>query len=237
MYVVQLSNNCLSLSIPLPAPCLYLLILLTKNQRKITTMSAPLVTVQLYAESLCPDCINYSTSQLSDLMSSIPEIVDLQVFPYGNAEETGPDDDGSYEFTCQHGDNECYANLLEACAISHYPDVVMDLPTWYPFYECMESSPYNQNRSGDYNTTVAIGCAQELDWVWLDWNLLEGCAGGEEGNELMHKVAQATPEHDYVPWVVVDGVTVPDSGEGYPAGNLVEIVCEAYTGDKPDACL
>ena len=117
------------------------------------------------------------------------------------------------------------------------PDVVMDLPTWYPFYECMESSPYNQNRSGDYNTTVAIGCAQELDWVWLDWNLLEGCAGGEEGNELMHKVAQATPEHDYVPWVVVDGVTVPDSGEGYPAGNLVEIVCEAYTGDKPDACL
>jgi len=116
-------------------------------------------------------------------------------------------------------------------------DVVMDLPTWYPFYECMESSPYNQNRSGDYNTTVAIGCAQELDWVWLDWNLLEGCAGGEEGNELMHKVAQATPEHDYVPWVVVDGVTVPDSGEGYPAGNLVEIVCEAYTGDKPDACL
>jgi len=40
-----------------------------------------LVTVQLYAEALCPDCIAYSSTQLAPLMAAIPQLVTLSVFP------------------------------------------------------------------------------------------------------------------------------------------------------------
>jgi len=49
--------------------------------------------------------------------------------------------------------------------------------------------------------------------------------------------ALSTPNHTYVPWVVVNGETVPDDGSGYPSGDLTDIVCKAYEGDNlPDAC-
>ena len=198
--------------------------------------AAALVKVQLFAEALCPDCINYTTTQLSALMEAVPEIVELQVFPYGNAKETGPDDDGLYDFACQHGENECLGNLFEACAIAHYPGKINDLPEWLPFYECMESSAY-QYMNGEFDTTVVSDCATVADGFALDYDVISECAMGEDGNALMHDIAAATPDHTYVPWVVVDGVTVPDSGNGYPDGDLTEIVCAAYTGEGEWAAL
>ena len=47
-----------------------------------------LVTVQLFAESLCPDCINYAQTSLAPAMSALSPIISLEVYPYGNAEET-----------------------------------------------------------------------------------------------------------------------------------------------------
>ncbi|GMH63889.1 hypothetical protein TL16_g03828 [Triparma laevis f. inornata] len=187
-----------------------------------------LVTVQLFSESLCPDCINYAQTSLAPAMASLSPIISLEVYPYGNAEET-QNADGSWQFDCQHGDNECTANLYEACAIKHFPKVDdNNVPQWYPFFECMESSDYNLNRYRPYNTSVAIGCSDDAG---IDWDTITTCAEGDEGNVLMHGVALATPNHTYVPWVVINGETVPDSGSGYPAGNLTELVCAAYGGD------
>ena len=97
-----------------------------------------------------------------------------------------------------------------------------------------QSSQYNLNRSGPYNTSVAIGCASEAG---LDWDVIKACATGSEGNDLMHSIAEATPDHTYVPWVVINGETVPaDDTGGYPSGNLTELVLEA-AGYKETATL
>ena len=126
-----------------------------------------------------------------------------------------------------------------ACAQSHFPDMDADnIPQWFPFYECMEASTYNKGRYGPYNTTAAIACAEGLFW-----DVISDCAGpypelgsSDDGNPLMQSIADATPEHTYVPWVVVNGDTVPDDGNGYPSGDLTEIVCKAYEGEElPDA--
>ncbi|GMI05947.1 hypothetical protein TrRE_jg9076 [Triparma retinervis] len=194
------------------------------------------VSVQLSMEALCPDCINYSSTQISALMSAVPSIVSLSILPFGNA-SPNPQTGG---WDCQHGVNECIGNMYLACAQSHFPDMDADnIPQWFPFYECMEASTYNKGRYGPYNTTAAIACAEGLFW-----DVISDCAGpypelgsSDDGNPLMQSIADSTPEHTYVPWVVVNGDTVPDDGNGYPSGDLTEIVCKAYEGEElPDAC-
>ena len=41
--------------------------------------------------------------------------------PYGFAETTEVDG-GGYEFSCQHGADECYGNIVQACTIAHTED-------------------------------------------------------------------------------------------------------------------
>jgi interferon gamma-inducible protein 30 len=198
--------------------------------------AAPPVLVDLYSESLCPDCIEYSQTQLSVLMSTIPEIVTLNVYPYGNAKEVA-NADGTYTFTCQHGANECVANMWEACAIANYGNVTDSVPDWFPFFQCMEDT----KRNNPYSERIASACASSNG---LDWSVVTSCAGsdpasgvGAPGNLLMHGIAQKTsalaPPHTFVPWVVVDGTPLTDS-ETYDS--LVDIVCGKYTGTLPAGC-
>jgi interferon gamma-inducible protein 30 len=197
-----------------------------------------LVTVQLSMEALCPDCINYSTSQVSELMAKASSIASLTVLPFGNASPSS----SSEGWDCQHGVNECIGNMYIACAVEHFDESdAENVPAWYPFYECMEASDYNKDRVLAYNTTDAIACA---GMAAIDWNVISECAGenpsvgsADDGNALMKSIMLATPNHTYVPWVVINGETVPDSGQGYPSGDLLTMVCEAYTGDNlPAGC-
>ena len=168
-------------------------------------------------------------------MKDVPSIVDFSILPYGNAE---PSSSGS-GWDCQHGENECIGNMYLACAQEHFSSRVDDVPAWYPFYDCMEASEYNKDRYLAYNTSAAIECA-----AGIDWSVIEECAGpspslgsDDDGSVLMNSIMLNTPNHTYVPWVVVNGDTVPDDGSGYPSGDLTSLVCAAYAGkDVPDAC-
>lgn len=54
-------------------------------------------------------------------------------------------------------------------------------------------------------TTQGQLCASKYG---LDWNTINTCATGPEGNQLMYEIAVATeslnPIHTYVPWIVVN---------------------------------
>jgi len=159
----------------------------------------------------------------------------LRSFPYGNAKET-QNADGTWSFTCQHGVNECIGNMFEACAIEHNNSTGTNhVPTWWPFFYCMEKS---QNAA---NVTIASNCAKNNG---LDWTTIDTCAGDdpakgtkEDGNPLMHNIAVATgalvPPHTFTPWVVVDGKPLTSAQLDLP---LTPIVCTAYSNKNPQTC-
>jgi len=177
------------------------------------------------------------------MMAALSSIVEFEVLPYGNAMEV-VSTDGTYTWKCQHGPNECIGNMIEACAISNFPEREEEnsgVPMWYPFLECMESdNTNNKDRVGPYNMEAAISCSDDAG---LDWGVISACigsdpsVGSEEGNLIMHNVALNTPNNvTFVPWVVINGVTVGDNGGGYPEGDLTQLVCAAYNGEKPVVC-
>lgn len=79
---------------------------------------APKVKVDFYTESLCPGCIQFSTGTLAPALKSIGSIIDLSLYPYGNA-QTDPE---TGDITCQHGELECQLNVMENCAIHFAKD-------------------------------------------------------------------------------------------------------------------
>jgi len=155
-------------------------------------------------------------------------------YPYGNAQEK-QNADGTWQFTCQHGNSECIGNMYEGCAIEHYPTVTKGVPAWWPFFLCLEAS-------GNAGTlSVAQNCAKNNG---IDWNVIDTCSGSNpaqgsssDGNPNMHKIAVATnslsPPHQYTPWVVVNGSPL---NQAQLDQSLIAIVCKDYTGTKPSCC-
>ncbi|KAJ8985067.1 hypothetical protein NQ317_019750 [Molorchus minor] len=76
------------------------------------------VTITVFYESLCPDCIDFVTNQLFPTYKKIGNDLNVDLVPFGNAEMTNAT--GNLTFVCQHGPNECYANKVHSCAVELY---------------------------------------------------------------------------------------------------------------------
>lgn len=157
--------------------------------------------------------------------------MDFKVFPYGNAKETTIGK--RHIFTCQHGPTECEGNMYEACGIAHNNATQPGAKhaDWFPYVYCMEKGE---------PSTDAEACAKSAG---LDFAPIKACAGqkpslgSDEGNALMHEIAQTTaalnPPHKWTPWVVMNGVPLTEDQLGE---TLLSLVCKAYTGTKPAGC-
>ena len=186
--------------------------------------NAPLVRFTLYMESLCPDCKYFIVTQLYPTYKSIGQIMNLTIVPYGNAHETKVGD--KWKFSCQHGQEECYGNLIESCAIHFYPNTSIH----FPFIHCIEMQNTNPRES-------APECAKKFD---MDYGQIKSCADGALGNSLEHEMALKTdalqPPHEYVPWVTLNGVHTKEIQSEAELG-LEGLICKMYHGTpKPEAC-
>lgn len=180
------------------------------------------VKVGLYYESLCPGCQSFITSMLYPTSVLLGDIMDLTLVPYGNAQETF--DGKKYIFTCQHGEQECVGNMIEACLLN-----LTDSDAFLTIF-CMESS-------GD-PIKAAQSCV-ELFSPDLSWKRLMTCVNGDLGNQIMHQNALKTqalkPSHTYVPWITINGVHTEEiQDKAFSA--LVPLVCNLYKGEKPATC-
>ncbi|XP_076817105.1 gamma-interferon-inducible lysosomal thiol reductase-like [Clavelina lepadiformis] len=189
-------------------------------------LDAKPVSISLYYESLCPYCRQFITDQLYPTWKSLQKsgamVVDMVA--YGNAHETQVSS-GYWNYTCQHGPEECTGNFIENC-IQKYTDNVFD--AYFPVIYCMESSK------------DPIAAAEKcVTSAMLDWNVISKCASGKEGNGLMHQAALNTdvlqPKHKYVPWILVNGQHT-EGMQQEAQTNLLKVVCETYTGKKPAQC-
>lgn len=73
------------------------------------------VNVTAYYETLCPGCRQSFLHNLMKARQKIGDFLNIELVPFGNARAYKVDD--HYEFECQHGDEECFGNSFQGCAI------------------------------------------------------------------------------------------------------------------------
>uniref|UniRef100_K7F2A0 Gamma-interferon-inducible lysosomal thiol reductase n=1 Tax=Pelodiscus sinensis TaxID=13735 RepID=K7F2A0_PELSI len=182
------------------------------------------VSLSLYYESLCPGCAGFLVVQLFPTWVMLRDIMNITLVPYGNAAEKNVS--GKWQFDCQHGQEECLGNMIETCLMNQLRDV----DQYFPVIFCMESG-----------SSVVDNLAACLKIYAPDTKLadIQACVTGDVGNKLMHQNAQLTaaldPPHKYVPWILVNGKHT-DTLQARAQSALFQLVCELYTGEKPDAC-
>lgn len=179
------------------------------------------VHVALYYESLCPGCRGFLCGMLFPTWIMLADIMDVSLVPYGNAQERF--DGKKYIFECQHGEEECLGNMIEACLMNiteNAPSIIF----------CMESSA---------NVIKSAQACTNIYQPDLNFDDVMSCVKGDHGNQLMHQNALKTkalnPPHQYVPWITINGVHTEDL-QNKAMSSLYTLVCSMYKGTKPDAC-
>ena len=198
---------------------------ITKNSnRDSSTLDKP-VLFELYYESLCGGCRDMIRDQIYKAYTTLYStgIMQIGLYPYGNAHEKQLAN-GTWAFECQHGEVECQMNLIETCAIH----LMQDKAAFMPFIYCLE-------RSGP-NMANARACASATN---VDFARIVSCASTAMGNQLEHdlavKTSELNPKHDFVPWVTVNGQHTWEI-QDQASSDLIGLICDTYTGAKPDAC-
>ena len=173
--------------------------------------------IQVYIESLCPDCVNFITHSFKDFFEKVskPNLAEIEFIPFGNAKEKYNEETKKWEFTCQHEENECYGNIIETCIIQNLGRV-----NSYKQILCIESNieKYNLN----FDDTLNFCFNNDESQI----NQIKQCAQSDLGNIYQHQMAQKTGNHLYVPWILVDGVHDVDA-ENQIIESLIDYLCGA----------
>ena len=135
-----------------------------------------------------------------DLMG--PDYLYVNYVAYGNAKMWSQN--LHWNFSCQHGPNECVGNLIHSCANYLYKDAHN---LYLKFLDCYA---YEYLSDPDISTFSVTKASQYCCKVSrMDFNAIYNCAIGEMGNLLEGQAGQMTnsliPPHTFTPWVVING--------------------------------
>ena len=118
---------------------------------------------------------------------------------------------------------------------------------YVPFVDCFEGVLVNEL----VNTTSAPDLVPQLGALCaskqgLDWSAVNKCFKGPEGEALdrenAYRTAVLKPEHQYTPWVTINGqpqlFPADDDSDYNPLDYLLQYVCGNYTGSSslPAGC-
>eukprot|EP00091_Calanus_sinicus_P002605 TRINITY_DN12688_c0_g1_i1.p1 TRINITY_DN12688_c0_g1~~TRINITY_DN12688_c0_g1_i1.p1 ORF type:complete len:138 (+),score=39.32 TRINITY_DN12688_c0_g1_i1:472-885(+) len=124
--------------------------------------------------------------------------------------------ESSWNYTCQHGPEECVGNKIQACVLDQVPE-----PSEYvPMINCLVESRGAENATAD--------CLADLDISTTTAEEVNECANSDEGSNLLHEYGVETKNLDpklySVPWVLFNDVFDNDS---WQAGldDLREVLC------------
>ncbi|KAL7632414.1 UNVERIFIED_CONTAM: hypothetical protein RMT77_017268 [Armadillidium vulgare] len=189
----------------------------------IQGQTADPVRVTVYYESLCPDSIRFFTEQLEPTYGELCSIMEVESYAYGFETEVARPS-GGYEFTCQHGPDECYGNKLLDCGLEH----IEDHETFLNFSFCVMAA--------EYPPSSGVECANQVS---VSPDIIINCANSTEGENLLHDVgvsqSQLVPEVNYVPWIIINDEFTAVNLE-LAQINLKKLVCSTYQGEQPAEC-
>ena len=179
--------------------------------------------IQIYIESLCPDCYFFITKSFKSFYENVknPNLAEIEFIPYGNAQEVYNSQNKLWEFTCQHGEPECYGNLIETCAIQTLGKIKS-----YETIICLESNI--EEYDFDFDKTLEYCMTNDQ----TNLGLIKECVSSDIGNYYQHQMAMKTDKnHHWVPWVVVDGVHDTEA-----ENQIIESLTDYLCGDDKSKC-
>nr|WBW70125.1 venom protein [Lampona murina] len=179
------------------------------------------VDVAVYYESLCPDSQLFVQQQLLPTYMQMQDYMNVELIPYGNAHYRGVRD--SYTFTCQHGPDECYGNMVQTC----YVHLVNNTESRLKFVNCAFNFPTQMK--------IIEQCIDSKDLR----RQVKKCVTGTLGPNLEYIMAKKTdalsPPHTFIPWITINGKGGADLTEK-ACNDLMSVICDTLTADKPDVC-
>ncbi|VEN53123.1 unnamed protein product [Callosobruchus maculatus] len=176
--------------------------------------------VSLYYESLCGGCTDFIRTQLHPVYSQFADYLELDIVPFGNAqyEKVGK----KWIFKCQHGPQECYGNVIHACALASNP-----LKTALDFIYCSEGQA---DRVSDETFQK---CATEVGIKFED---LKHCTE-TEGDSLIVANAKKSAKvgYSWVPFVTFNDEYDEDVSKEAQE-DLKGLVCKYFADKPPKGC-
>ncbi|XP_028137093.1 GILT-like protein 1 [Diabrotica virgifera virgifera] len=151
--------------------------------------------VSVYYESLCPDSIKFIKDQFNPAYSTVlKDKINVDFVPFGKA--TAIKSNGTWSFTCQHKEPECYGNKVQSCAID-----IASYNTSIEFVVCAM-------KSGDASDDELLKqCAEDNQIKWDD---IDNCLKSGKGDELLAKYGDrtnaVTPKITFIPTIVFNDV-------------------------------
>lgn len=208
-----------------------------------------LAKVEIYYETKCPACEQLLNVSLREAFEDkkLSSRVEFNLYPFGNAVMLPANEVsegyhfwhdntsvagarsigtlvGDVVFLCQHDDEECLGNMIQACTM----DLVETPSRYVPFTLCMAS----------YNLSIGVEktsyeCGEKLG---IDMAAVRKCVLSRTGNELEAEIEKKSDpmalQRDHVPFVMINGVHFPDADDG----ELVAAICASITDPKPSIC-
>jgi len=175
--------------------------------------------LDVFFESKCSDSEAFMRDQLAPAVAKLGPYFDVDVTAYGKASDTA-NKYGGFDFTCQHGPEECYGNKMLACARKHIPHHEAYLNFTLCAMATADPAQANQKCSGSDT---------------MQYHKIHLCATSVEGQVALHQrgVYQraAAPTLNYVPWMIVNGAHSTAS-QDKAEHHLMALVCESMD-DSP----
>ncbi|VEN59993.1 unnamed protein product [Callosobruchus maculatus] len=183
------------------------------------SQAADKLKVSLYYESLCGGCGDWIRTQLHPVYSEFEDYLEIDLVPWGFSmvDRVG----NKIDFWCQHGPEECYGNMIHACALdSNPPKTALD------FINCCE---------GQANSTSDAAFQKCSKEVGIEFKDLKHCSE-TKGEQLQVKNAEKSKyRYNWIPFVTFNEIY--DEAECLHAlENLKEVVCKHFADNPPEAC-
>ena len=190
--------------------------------------------VSVYGEALCPFTMKYIVNQLYPTWERMgKKYMKVDYISYGNAQMTLRN--MRYNFTCQHGPEECLGNAVTNCVkFAHHETE----ENFLLFLNCF-AFQFISGAKESFSVTKATQYCSTIGKI--DYEAIYKCAVGEKGNLLLAEAGKLTmelnPPHKYVPWIVINGIhndTIQEAGET----DLPRLICSMFPPNElPPPCV
>merc|ERR1712123_514841 len=185
----------------------------------------PNVKITVYYESLCSDSVRFVTEQLNKNWMKFGDELTISYKPFGKANFT--ENDQSWDFTCQHGPNECWGNKVQACALNS----VSNAEEIVPLINCLMLSTISLGpEAALVNCVLGLNVINPPRITPTPEELLE-CSKGDEGSSLLHDLGVEThalqPPLTFVPWILFNDEFVEMDWQ-LALTDLEKVLCDKY---------